>query len=62
MFFIAIFLPVSRILLIFRRYFSMSQIADQLYPVRSKQTPAEEFSEFTYWREPIPDIDELLQE
>lgn len=38
----------------------MSQIADQLFPVRSKQTPAEEFSEFNYWRDPIQDIDDFL--
>lgn len=38
----------------------MSQIADQLFPVRSKQTLAEEFSEFNYWRDPIFDVDELI--
>ncbi|XP_065218841.1 phosphatidate phosphatase LPIN3 isoform X2 [Planococcus citri] len=41
-------------------YLSMSQIADQLFPVRSRQTLAEEFSEFNYWRDPIPSIEELL--
>lgn len=41
------------------RYLSMSQIADQLFPVRSKQTLAEEFSEFNYWREPILEIEDL---
>lgn len=40
-------------------YLSMSQIADQLFPVRSKQTVAEEFSEFNYWREPIFEIEDL---
>ncbi|KAK7576591.1 hypothetical protein V9T40_012877 [Parthenolecanium corni] len=40
-------------------YLSMSQIADQLFPVRSKQTLAEEFSEFNYWREPILEIEDL---
>jgi phosphatidate phosphatase PAH1 len=41
-------------------YVSMSQIADQLFPVRSKQTLVEEFSEFNYWRDPIPEIDDLV--
>lgn len=42
----------------------MSQIADQMFPVQSRRDTAEDFSQFIYWRDPLPNIDEeqLLQE
>lgn len=41
------------------RYCSMTYIVDQLFPPIKYDEVAVEFSNFNYWRDPIPDLPEL---
>lgn len=44
---------------LFSRYCSMTYIVDQLFPpIKYDEVPVE-FSNFNYWRDPIPDLPEL---
>jgi hypothetical protein len=37
----------------------MSGLVDQMFPA-SKPQSSEDFSEFAYWRDPIPDLDQQV--
>lgn len=41
---------------IFFRYCGMAYIADQLFPPIKEDEGSVEFSNFNYWREPLPDL------